>query len=96
MNQEMKHTPGPWHIGMKPGPIVYGPKGEQVADLTADLIPKDERLANLRLILSAPELLDALDTLTLVVGLTPIAGNKSALQEAFNAARIAIAKATSR
>ena len=33
---------------------------------------------------------DALDTLTLVVGLTPIAGNKEALQEAFNLARKAL------
>ena len=33
---------------------------------------------------------DALDTLTLVVGLTPILGNKEALQEAFNLARKAL------
>jgi chromosome segregation ATPase len=33
---------------------------------------------------------DALDTLTLVVGLTPIAGNKEALQEAFDFARKAL------
>lgn len=33
---------------------------------------------------------EALDTLTLVVGLTPIAGNKEALQEAFNLARKAL------
>lgn len=39
------------------------------------------------------ELLEALDTLTLVVGLTPIAGNKEALQEAMDIARAAIAKA---
>jgi hypothetical protein len=30
---------------------------------------------------------EALDTLTLVVGLTPIAGNKDALQEAMDIAR---------
>ena len=40
------------------------------------------------------ELLEALDTLTVVVGLTPVAGNKVALQEAFDLARAAIAKAT--
>jgi hypothetical protein len=45
---------------MKPGPMVYGPKGEQVADLRADLLPKDERLANSRLIVAAPDLLEAL------------------------------------
>jgi paraquat-inducible protein B len=34
---------------------------------------------------------EALDTLTLVVGLTPIAGNKEALQEAMDQARKALA-----
>lgn len=62
MNQ---HTPGPWHIGMKPGPIVYGERGEQVASLTTDLIygsllPQDEAIANARLIAAAPELFAAL------------------------------------
>lgn len=33
---------------------------------------------------------EALDTLTLVVGLTPIAGNKEALQEAYDLARKAL------
>ena len=28
------HTPTPWHVGMKPGPFIYGPQGEQVADMT--------------------------------------------------------------
>ena len=40
------------------------------------------------------ELLERLDTLTLVVGLTPISGNKEALQEAMNAARSAIQNAS--
>ena len=39
----------------------------------------------------AGRLADALDTLTLVVGLTPIAGNKEALQEAVDIARAALA-----
>lgn len=50
------HTPGPWHVGMKPGPILYGPKGEQVADLTARLLPDDEATGNARLIAAAPEM----------------------------------------
>ena len=33
---------------------------------------------------------EALDTMTLIVGLTPVAGNKSALQEAYNLARKAL------
>lgn len=51
------HTPGYWHVGMNPGPIVYGPKGEQIADLTADLLPREETKANARLIAAAPDLL---------------------------------------
>lgn len=56
-----KHTPGPWHVGMKPGPIVYGAKGAQVCDMRAELLPLDEELANLRLILAAPDMLAALE-----------------------------------
>jgi hypothetical protein len=36
------------------------------------------------------QLEEALDTLTLVVGLTPVAGNKDALQEAVDLARAAL------
>ena len=39
------------------------------------------------------ELLEALSCLTAVVGLTPIKGNLEALQEAYDMARAAIAKA---
>ena len=45
------------------------------------------------LIKQIQELSEALDTLTLVVGLTPVAGNKAALQEAFDVARAALKKA---
>lgn len=58
-----KHTPGPWHIGINPGPMIYGPKGELVADLSADLLTRDERNANLFLLKSAPELLAALQAM---------------------------------
>ena len=58
----VQHTPGPWHIGMKPGPMVYGPSGEQAADLRCGaMLPSDEARANLRLIAAAPELLAALE-----------------------------------
>lgn len=60
-----KHTPGPWHIGMKPGPMIYGPKGEQVADMRHKpftLVSEiDESVANVRLISAAPDLLAALE-----------------------------------
>jgi hypothetical protein len=54
----------------------------------------DEAAAELRRLHAVnAELLEALDTLTAVVGLTPVAGNKVALQEAFDLARAAIARA---
>lgn len=34
-SNEMRHTPTPWHVGMQPGPMVYGPLGEQIADCRA-------------------------------------------------------------
>lgn len=55
-----KHTPGPWHVGMKPGPAVYGPEGEQVAGLFVPMLPEEENRANARLIAAAPALADAL------------------------------------
>ena len=56
----MKHTPGPWKIGMRPGPIVYGPMGEQVCNMRAPLLIEEENLANARLIAAAPAMLEAL------------------------------------
>jgi hypothetical protein len=49
--------------------------------------------ANANLIAAAPELYEALDLLTLVVGLTPILGDKAALQEAVDIARATLKKA---
>lgn len=91
-----KHTPGPWHIGMKPGPMIYGSKGEQVADLTARLLPDDETTGNARLIAAAPELLaaleDALDMLkTLEAHGVPVSTSGRAAMDRYQAA---IAKAT--
>lgn len=60
MSSKSAHTPRPWHIGMNPGPMVYGPHGEQVADLRGDLLPDDEAAGNRALILAAPDLLAAL------------------------------------
>lgn len=54
------HTPGPWHIGMNPGPIIYGPKGEQVANMLPCMLERDEHNANVCLITAAPALLEAL------------------------------------
>ena len=55
----MKHTKLPWHVGMKPGPMIYGPKGEQIADMLeangeADLFPYvEENRANAAFIVRA-------------------------------------------
>lgn len=56
----MEHTSGPWYVGMKPGPIVYGGKGSQVADCRG-MLPKQECGYNSRLIAAAPDLLEAIE-----------------------------------
>lgn len=53
-----QHTAGPWHIGMNPGPFVYGPKGEEIARVNSELNERSENSANAALIASAPDLLD--------------------------------------
>lgn len=59
MNTQTKHTPGPWHVGVNPGQIVYGENGEQIANCR-DMLPLDECKANARLIAAATELLELL------------------------------------
>ena len=54
-----KHTPGPWHIGLKPGPLVYGPQGEQIVGLNV-MLDSDEVLANAKFIAAAPAMYEAL------------------------------------
>jgi hypothetical protein len=61
MAKQTGYTKGPWHIGMKPGPMIYGPLGEQVADLRGGVMLEDaEDKANARLIALAPELVEVL------------------------------------
>ncbi len=55
-----KHTPGPWHVGMRPGPMIYGADSAQVADMRGDLLARDESAANVRLVVEAPAMLAAL------------------------------------
>ena len=52
-------TRRPWHIGMKPGPIIYGQDGAQVASLHVPMVPIDENAANALLIVDAVNLFDA-------------------------------------
>lgn len=53
-----KHTQGEWHVGMKPGPMVYGPLGEQIADCQSIFLEDNECGHNARLIAKAPRLLE--------------------------------------
>ena len=53
MTQPVKHTPGPWHVGLKPGPMVYGPQGEQIVGINV-MLDCDEVLANAKFIAAAP------------------------------------------
>jgi hypothetical protein len=59
-----KHTPGPWHVGVKQAHrIIYDQAGWAVADATVfhGRESQDEMIANARLIASAPDLLAALE-----------------------------------
>ena len=53
------HTPGPWHVGLKPGTMVYGPQGEQIVGLNV-MLDSDEVLANAKFIAAAPAMYEAL------------------------------------
>ena len=88
------HTPGPWRVGIRPGPIVYGQQGEQVANLHVPMVESDENKANARLIAAAPELLAALDAIVRQMdqggqGSTQVFNRDACIQRA----RAAIAKA---
>ena len=58
-----EHTPTPYHVGMRPGPIVYGPSGEMVADCCIITNTSDENKAIAAFIVKAcnshEELLEA-------------------------------------
>jgi hypothetical protein len=81
MKGTIKMTPKtalPWHIGMKPGPIIYGPLGEQVADCRG-LLDTHEACINTTYIVGAcnayPELIEALRYLAHMVGNENVPGN---------------------
>ena len=60
MTTKTKHTPGPWHIGVRQptsDKFVFGPKGEEVANCDRLTNYADENLANARLIAAAPDML---------------------------------------
>lgn len=47
---------------MKPGPIVYGPQGEQVANMHVAMLDQEEHKANAKAIAAVPRLLEALES----------------------------------
>jgi hypothetical protein len=89
-----QHTPGPWTVN-KTAALINAPDSESICLLRwpTTVRTEVETKANATLIAAAPDLLDALETLNLVIGLTPIKGNLEALQEACDHAREAIKKA---
>ena len=66
MNEQTKHTPGPWDIHESEGRIEIHPADDidglrVIADLVfGDTLSADECRANARLIAAAPDLLEAL------------------------------------
>ena len=66
-----KHTPGPWHVGLKPGTMVYGPQGEQIVGINV-MLDSDEVLANAKFIAAAPAMYDALQQSLVLVELAAL------------------------
>ena len=99
-----RHTPGPWSVdgiaSVKGTSSLDYPITDQRGLCVAHVIfnedggdNREECHADANLIAAAPELLEALERLNLVIGLTPIKGNLEAVQDACDIARAAIAKA---
>ena len=90
------HTPLPWHIGTAPGPIIYGPNGEQVASFRDPMTFDNENRANwqftLRACNSHYELLEALGGLLAATAANHLPGIPE-LDDAQGEALLAIAKA---
>jgi hypothetical protein len=85
-------TPGPWRVGKKyPGDVVHTASSALIA--RSIIGSETEREANARLIAAAPELLEALKLCAAVCSGDTL--YKNGLVRALEAARAAIAKATS-
>ncbi|MFU5563164.1 hypothetical protein ACM7V5_19615 [Pseudomonas aeruginosa] len=84
-----KHTPGPWHVGGPNKCTIYDKHGQRLANsfegVMATQRTDSECEANARLIVAAPELLEALVALVECEQTTP---------ELWETVRAAIAKAT--
>lgn len=94
-----KHTPGKWHIGRRAiGRAVYSDAHGAEICVSTSLIAPDEELANMRLVASAPELLEALQAclgpLQDAYNQAAHSGHATNASRAFIAAKQAILKAT--
>jgi hypothetical protein len=92
---DSKHTPGPGRTDEN-GHIVCYPDGLSIGVLSKQL-PEGELKANHQLIVAAPELLEALTALVDIdENCGPFGGElyRDRVERAFDAARAAIAKAT--
>ena len=96
---ETKHTPGPWAYHNTPTPFIHVAAGGlpicQIYTSTAHGQSMGEQFANARLIAAAPELLAALQEVTMVLdALLNVRGNEPDQDSISGRARAAIAKAT--
>ena len=94
-HMENKHTPGPWHIGVRQpnsDKFIYGPNGSEVANCDRQTNFPHENEANARLIAAAPELLGALQICS--AELFAQCGDNARAMQYVKQARQAIAKAT--
>ena len=78
-----------WHIGMNPGPIVYGEQGEQIADCSSITNFDADNQANARLIAALPELLMVAD---MVLQTATIEMDENLIKMAHEALNKAVAK----
>lgn len=60
MSDDFPHTPGPWYLDENAPGVVFGPRNKAIATMRTDWHTEEEAAANTRLIVAAPDLLDAL------------------------------------
>lgn len=91
--KQVKHTPGPWHVGVERKQCVYSGVAEVagtkfIADLSNPFDDGDTIQANARLIAAAPDLLEACKAIS-----TDPGDMASGHEQALKLVRAAIAKA---
>jgi len=90
------HTPGPWSRNIKPAtkyPTVYAGRNTHVAYLSVSGLPPETVEANICLIAAAPELLEALHDINILMDALNISNIGLIAASAHQIVRAAIAKA---